>query len=158
MGGTLDNWDPGVSYFKKLSANGLILPAQTATAMVQQGEIPILIDADFNGYKLKYIDNAPVEVVIPQEGSISIPYVISLVKGAPNEANGKALLDFTMSDEGQKLFTESYLRPVRNIAIDPAISARMLPESDYARVVYPDFSKMRDVQENATDRWRSEVR
>jgi putative spermidine/putrescine transport system substrate-binding protein len=158
MGGTLDNWDPGVSYFKKLSANGLILPAQTATAMVQQGEIPILIDADFNGYKLKYIDNAPVEVVIPQEGSISIPYVISLVKGAPNEANGKALLDFTMSDEGQKLFTESYLRPVRNIAIDPAISARMLPESDYARVVYPDFAKMRDVQENATDRWRSEVR
>lgn len=157
-GGTLDNWDPGVSYFKKLYANGLILPAQTATAMVQQGEIPILIDADFNGYKLKYIDDAPVEVVIPKEGSISIPYVIGLVKGAPNEANGKVLLDFTLSDEGQKLFTESYLRPVRKIAIDPAISARMLPESDYARVIYPDFVKMRDAQENATARWRSEVR
>jgi putative spermidine/putrescine transport system substrate-binding protein len=158
MGGTLDNWDPGVQYFKKLVANGLILPAQTATAMVQQGEIPILIDADFNGYKLKYIDNASVEVVIPKEGSISIPYVISLVQGAPNSDNGKALLNFTLSDEGQKLFTESYLRPVRNISIDPAISARMLPDSEYARVVYPDFAKMRDVQADATARWRSEVR
>jgi len=158
LGGTLDNWDPGVAYFKKLYANGLMLPAQTATAMVQQGEIPILIDADFNGYKLKYIDNAPVEIVIPKEGSISIPYVISLVKGAPNEANGKALLDFTMSDEGQKLFTESYLRPVRNINIDPEISSRMLPTSDYERVIYPDFSKMREVQSTATNRWRTEVR
>jgi putative spermidine/putrescine transport system substrate-binding protein len=158
MGGTLDNWNPGVAYFKKLYANGLILPAQTATAMVQQGEIPILIDADFNGYKLKYIDNAPVEVVIPREGSISIPYVISLVKGAPNAANGKALLDFTLSDEGQRLFTESYLRPVRNIAVDPAISEKMLPQSDYERVVYPDFAKMRDVQSDAISRWRSEIR
>lgn len=158
MGGTLDNWDPGVAYFKKLKENGLILPAQTATAMVQQGEIPILIDADFNGYKLKYIDNAPVEIVIPKEGSISIPYVISLVKGAPNAANGKALLDFTLSDEGQKLFTESYLRPVRDVAIDPVISARMLPESDYKRVIYPDFIKMREVQDAASARWRSEVR
>jgi len=158
MGGTLDNWTPGVQYFKKMYANGLILPAQTATAMVQQGEIPILIDADFNGYKLKYIDNAPVEVVIPKEGSISIPYVISLVKGSPNEANGKKLLDFTLSDEGQKLFTQSYLRPVRNIEIDPAISSKMLPDSDYQRVIYPDFAKMRDVQEAAIKRWKEEVR
>ncbi|HAX17024.1 MAG TPA: ABC transporter substrate-binding protein [Actinobacteria bacterium] len=158
LGGTLDNWDPGVKYFKKLVENGLILPAQTATAMVQQGEIPILIDADFNGYKLKYIDNAPVDVVIPKEGSISIPYVISLVKGAPNQENGKKLLNFTLSDEGQKLFTESYLRPIRNIKIDQSISEKMLPAKDYERVIFPDFSKMRDVQALATDRWRSEVR
>lgn len=158
LGGTLENWDPGVTYFKKLKENGLILPAQTATAMVQQGEIPILIDADFNGYKLKYIDNASVEVVIPQEGSISIPYVISLVKGAPNSENGKKLLNFTLSDEGQKLFSESYLRPIRKIDIDPEISSKMLPESDYERVIFPDFQKMRAVQEQATERWNAEIR
>lgn len=158
MGGTLDDWDPGVAYFRKLVENGLILPAQTATAMVQQGEIPILIDADFNGYKLKYIDNAPVEVVIPEEGSISIPYVISLVKGAPNQENGKKLLNFTLSDEGQKLFSESYLRPVRNIKIDQEISSKMLPEVDYKRVVFPDFAVMRGVQSSAIERWKSEIK
>lgn len=157
-GGSLDDWDPGIEYFAALYDNGLILPAQTATAMVQQGEIPILIDADFNGYKLKYIDNATVEVVIPQEGSISIPYVISLVKGAPNSENGKKLLDFTLSDAGQRLFTESYLRPIRDIEIDPEIAQKMLPPSDYERVMYPDFKKMREVQRAAISRWNSEVR
>jgi putative spermidine/putrescine transport system substrate-binding protein len=158
MGGTLDNWDPGVAYFKELYANGISLPAQTATAMVQQGEIPILIDADFNGYKLKYIDGASsVQVVIPEEGSISIPYVISLVHGAPDAANGKDLIDFALSDEGQKLFTESYLRPVRKIQVSQEISQRMLPGSEYQRVVDPDFNKMREVQESANSRWSSEV-
>ena len=157
MGGSLDNWKPGIAYFKQLYKNGLNLPAQTATAMVQQGEVPILIDADFNGYKLKYIDNAPVDVVIPEEGSISIPYVISLVKGAPNRENGEALINFTLSDEGQRLFTESYLRPVRNIKIAPEIASKMLSDSDYKRVADPDFAKMRNVQDEAIKRWRSEV-
>lgn len=157
MGGDLENWEPGVQFFKKLRENGLILPAQTATAMVQQGEIPILIDADFNGYKLKHIDGAPVEVVIPEESSISIPYVNSLVNGAPNEENGKKLVAFSLSDEGQRLFAESYLRPARNIDIDPAISEKMLPASDYRRVVYPDFGKMRDAQAEATALWRNDV-
>ncbi|MGI5173311.1 extracellular solute-binding protein [Treponema sp. OMZ 840] len=157
MGGTLTNWTPGVEYFKQLYKNGLNLPAQTATAMVQQGEVPILIDADFNGYKLKYIDNAPVDVVIPEEGSISIPYVISLVKGAPNRENGQALINFSLSDEGQRLFTESYLRPVRNIKIAPEIASKILPASDYKRVSDPDFAKMRAAQDEATKRWRAEV-
>ena len=97
-----DDFDPAMAYFSELKGNGLILPAQTATAMVQQGEIPILIDADFNGYKLANIDGAPVEVVIPCEGSLAIPYVMSLVKDAPHSDNAKALLNFALSDMGAK--------------------------------------------------------
>jgi putative spermidine/putrescine transport system substrate-binding protein len=103
------------------------------------------------------MDDAPVEIVIPEEGSISIPYVISLVKGAPHEEAGKKLINFTLSDEGQKLFARSYVRPIRDIEIDPEISARMLPGSDYKRVISPDFSKMKDVQATAMERWISEV-
>ncbi len=157
MGGSLDNWDPGIEYLSKLRDNGLILPAQTATAMVQQGEIPILIDADFNGYKLRNVDEAPVEVVIPCEGSISIPYVISLVKDAPHPEAGKKFIDFTLSDKGQKLFAESYVRPVGDVALDPEITEQMLPASEYERVTAPDFAKMKQVQSDFTTRWKSEV-
>jgi len=158
LGGTLDNFDPGMQYFAQLKKNGLSLPAQTATAMVQQGEIPILIDADFNGYKLKYIDQAHVEVVIPSEGSIAIPYVISLVKNAPHPELGKQFIDFVLSDEGQKLFTESYLRPVRSdVQIDPKIAQQMAPASDYARLIPVDFAKMNSVQNAVINRWKSEV-
>ena len=157
LGGTLDNFDPGIEYLAQLKANGLQLPAQTATALVQQGEIPILIDADFNGYQLKNNNNAPVEVVIPCEGSIAIPYVIGLVKGAPNAEGGKKLLDFVLSDEGQALFAQSYLRPIRQVAIDPSIAEKVLPPSAYEKVIVPDFAKMRAVQEQFNERWKAEV-
>lgn len=157
LGGTLENWDPGIEYLAELNNNGLILPAQTATAMVQQGEIPILIDADFNGYKLKNIDQAPIEVVIPCEGSISVPYVMSLVKDAPRPEAGKALIDFVLSDEGQQRFAESFLRPIRAIEIDPDVAAQMLPDSEYERVTAPDFAQMRNVQDEFISRWESDV-
>jgi putative spermidine/putrescine transport system substrate-binding protein len=125
--------------------------------MVQQGEIPILIDADFNGYKLRNIDEAPVEVVIPCEGTIAIPYVMSLVKDAPRPEAGQALMDFVLSDEGQQLFAESYLRPIRSVEIAPEIAEGMLPDSEYERVINPDFAQMREVQEDFTARWQAEV-
>ncbi|MBE9100397.1 extracellular solute-binding protein [Vacuolonema iberomarrocanum] len=157
LGGTLDDWDPGITYLSELQENGLSLPAQTATAMVQQGEIPILIDADFNGYKLRNIDEAPVEVVLPCEGTISIPYVMSLVADAPRPEAGQALIDFVLSDEGQRLFAESFLRPIRSVDIDPAIAEQMLPASEYERVIVPDFDQMRTVQATFIERWESEV-
>ncbi len=157
LGGDLDNWDPGIEYLAELNDNGLILPAQTATAMVQQGEIPILIDADFNGYKLKNIDQAPIEVVITCEGSISVPYVMSLVKDAPRPETGKALIDFVLSDEGQQRFAESFLRPIRSVKIAPEIAAQMLPDSEYERVTAPNFDKMREIQDTFIGRWESEV-
>jgi len=157
LGGSLDDFDPAIEYFSELYDNGLILPAQTATALVQQGEIPILIDADFNGYVLANDAEAPIEVVIPCEGSLEIPYVMSLVKDAPRPENGKALLDFVLSDEGQRLFAESYLRPVREIDVDPAIAEQMLPPSEYERVTATDFAAMQAAQEAFTERWRNEA-
>lgn len=157
LGGTLENFDPAIQYFSDLYDNGLILPAQTATAMVQQGEIPILIDADFNGYKLANITEAPIEVVIPCEGSLAIPYVMSLVKGAPHPENAKALLDFVLSDKGQSLFAQSYLRPVREVEVEQSVKDAMLPAEAYERVVVPDFAKMQEAQEGFTQRWLNEV-
>lgn len=157
LGGDLDDFDPAMSYFAELARNGLILPAQTATALVQQGEIPILIDADFNGYRLANIDEAPIQVVIPCEGSLEIPYTMSLVKDAPRPDAGRALLDFVLSDAGQMLFAESFLRPIRDVDIDPAIAEGMLPASEYERVVGTDFAKMQAAQESVTLRWRDEV-
>src|SRR5690606_1651287 len=96
MGGDLDNWEPGLDYLSRLKENGAVTPAQTATALVGQGEIPILIDTDFNGYKLRD-EGVDVEVVIPEEGSLLIPYVVGKVNGGPNPENADALLDFYFS-------------------------------------------------------------
>ena len=157
MGGSLDNWRPGLDYLKKLAQNEVINPKQTATAKVLKGEIPILIDADFNGYNLKYIDKGPIEVVIPAEGTLKIPYIISLVKDAPHPNNGKKLLDYVLSDEGQKKFAEGFVRPIRPGAMTEEAKAKFLPESDYARVKDVDFDKMNSAQTNFIELFKKEV-
>ncbi len=157
MGGTLDNWNPGIKYLKQLEQNGTIHPKQTATAKVMKGEIPILIDADFNGYTMKYNDQAPIEVVIPKEGSLKVPYIVSLVKNGPNQDNGKKYIDFMLSDEGQQLFAQGYVRPIRAVDIPRETKDKFLPESDYARVQSVNYEQMNKVQTEVNERWKNEV-
>ncbi len=142
LGGSLDNFKPGLEWFRKLKANAPIVPKQTAYARVLSGEIPILLDYDFDAYRAKYKDNANVEFVIPKEGTIAVPYVMSLVKGAPHDANGRKVLDFVLSDEGQKLWANAYLRPVRAQTLGADVAAKFLPASEYARAKPVDFGKM----------------
>ena len=73
LGGTLDNFDPAIEYFKELQKNEPIVPKQTSYARVLSGEIPILLDYDFNAYRAKYKDKANVAFVIPAEGTRGRP-------------------------------------------------------------------------------------
>ena len=73
MGGSLDNFQPALDYFKKLRDNSPIVPKQTAHARCLSGEIPILFDYDFAAYRAKHVDGAPIEFVIPAEGTIQVP-------------------------------------------------------------------------------------
>ncbi len=158
MGGTLDNFDPAISYFKKLRENQPIVPKQTAYARVLSGEIPILFDYDFNAYRAKYKDMANVQFVIPREGSIVVPYVMSLVKDAPRPENGKKILDFIMSDKGQAVWANAFLKPVRSSALSPEAAEKFLPDSEYERAKPIDYKKMAEVQNTFSDRYLSEVR
>ncbi|WP_296660857.1 ABC transporter substrate-binding protein [Paraburkholderia sp.] len=153
LGGTLDNFQPAFDWFGKLRANQPIVPKQTAYARVLSGEIPILLAYDFDAYRAKYKDHANVEFVIPKEGTISVPYVMSLVKNGPHADNGKKVLDFVLSDEGQKLWANAYLRPVRASAMSPQIAAQFLPASEYARAKPVDFAKMAAQQQAFGDRY-----
>jgi putative spermidine/putrescine transport system substrate-binding protein len=156
-GGTLDNFAPGIDYFKALKKNEPIVPKQTSYARVLSGEIAILLDYDFNAYRAKYKDKANVEFVIPAEGTVVVPYVMSLTANAPNAANGKKALDFIMSNEGQAIWANAYLRPVRASAISKEAQSRFLPATEYARAKTVDYAKMADVQKAFSDRYLREA-
>jgi putative spermidine/putrescine transport system substrate-binding protein len=157
LGGTLDDFSPALDYFKQLKKNEPIVPKQTSYARVLSGEIPILLDYDFNAYRAKYKDKANVVFVIPAEGTVVVPYVMSLVSNGPNPAAGKKVLDFVMSDEGQAVWANAYLRPVRASAISKEAQARFLPAAEYARAKALDYGKMADVQKGFSDRYLREV-
>ena len=156
-GGTLDNFGPGIDYFKALQKNEPIVPKQTSYARVLSGEIAILLDYDFNAYRAKYKDKANVQFVIPTEGTVVVPYVMSLVANAPHKAEAAKVLDFVLSDEGQAIWAKAYLRPVRASAMPKEVQARFLPAGDYARAKTVDYAKMAAVQKAFSDRYLKEV-
>lgn len=157
LGGTYENLDPAIKYFKALAKNQPIVPKQTSYARVISGEIPILIDYDFNAYRGQYTDKAPVRFVIPQEGTLVFPYVMGLVKGGPNADNGRKILDFVLSDESQAMWGNAYLRPVFAERLSAEAKSRYLPDSEYARAKPVDLKKLTSAQAQIVERYKNEV-
>lgn len=157
-GGKLDNFAPAIDYFKALQKNKPIVPKQTSYARVLSGEIAILLDYDFNAYRAKYKDGANVQFVIPAEGTVVAPYVMSLVNKAPHPAEAKKVLDFVLSDEGQAIWAKAYLRPVRASAMPKEVQAQFLPAAEYARAKTVDYGAMAAAQRGFSDRYLREVR
>ncbi|WP_211443576.1 ABC transporter substrate-binding protein [Collimonas humicola] len=158
LGGTLDNFTPGITYFKALQKNQPIVPKQTSYARLLSGEIPILFGYDFDAYRAKFKDKANVAFVIPSEGTLTVPYVVSLVKNGPNPANAKKVLDFLLSNEGQAIWANAYLRPVRASAISKEAQSHFLPATEYARAKSIDYGKMAEAQRAFSERYQAEVR
>ncbi|MDA7415093.1 ABC transporter substrate-binding protein [Xenophilus arseniciresistens] len=157
-GGNLQNFGPGIDYFKALQKNEPIVPKQTSYARVLSGEIAILLDYDFNAYRAKYKDKANVQFVIPAEGTVVVPYVMSLVANAPHKAEAAKVLDFVLSDEGQAIWAKAYLRPVRASAMPKDVQAQFLPASEYARAKALDYAAMAEAQREFSARYLKEVR
>ena len=87
-----------------------------------------------------------------------VPYVMALVNKGPNAANGKKVLDFVMSNEGQAVWANAYLRPVRASAVSAEAASRFLPASEYARAKTVDYGKMAEAQKAFSDRYLKDVK
>lgn len=157
FGGSYDNFDPAIRFFKELAGNQPIVPTQTAYARVLSGEIPILIDYDFNAYRAQFTDKAPCVFVIPSEGTQALPYVMGQVAKGPNPDNARRMLDFLLTDEGQRHWANAFLRPVFPAAMSAEIRARFLPDSEYKRSTPIDVFRLAAASKVIAERYQREV-
>jgi putative spermidine/putrescine transport system substrate-binding protein len=136
-GGDMDNVQPGIDYLGKLHKAGNVLRVLGTTPYAQfvKGEIPIWISYENDGLKAKHTDGLgdQVAVVIPKEASAAAPYAISLVRNGPNPNAGKLWLNFIMTEMGQGIFAQGFVRPsVPGVAL-PANVADKLPAAAQVR-------------------------
>jgi putative spermidine/putrescine transport system substrate-binding protein len=114
-GGDMNNLKPGLDYLGRLHKSGNVLRVLGTTPYAQflKGEIPIWISYENDGLKAKHLDGLgdAVAVVIPKEASAAAPYGISLVEKGPNPNAGKLWLNFIMTDFGQGIFAQGFVRP-----------------------------------------------
>jgi putative spermidine/putrescine transport system substrate-binding protein len=158
LGGTATNFKPGLDYLKKLDANVSSYPRESIYNLVLRGEVPVWINADGNGYKMRHVDQGPVTVVIPQEGTFAMPLVMGMAKGAPHPEETKRYLDWLLTPEAQAEFAKSYFRPIVAGTLPADLEARFLPGADYARARSLDLAAMAAAADALKAAWLKEIR
>ena len=128
-GGSLETVRPGIEYLAELHKLGNVLRVDAnAYAEFVKGKVPVWIGFECDGLRAKYADGMAddVELVSPAEGTVAAPYTIGLVKGARNENAAKLWLNFALSDQGQRLFADGFVRPaLSDLALPPELAGRL---------------------------------
>ncbi len=161
-GGSLDNAEPGLEYFKKLTQAGNLIPLAASNALVAKGETPVRFGWDYNllAARDSYEGNPKVEVVIPKTGRLAGIYVQAISAYAPHPNAAKLWMEFIYSDEGQLTWMKGYCHPIRETDmrarnVIPADIASKLP--DVSGVQFPTLAQLTAGQEVITKNWDSVV-
>jgi putative spermidine/putrescine transport system substrate-binding protein len=138
-GGSVDNAQPGLDFFKKLNDAGIFVPVIGKTATVASGETPIRLAWTYNALadKDSLKGNPPVTVVVPKTGRLGGMYVQAISAYAPHLNAAKLWMEYLYSDAGQLGWMNGYCSPIRYDAMVkantiPADVAAKLPESSGA--------------------------
>lgn len=91
-----------------------------------------------------------LRVVYPEEGCVWLPSGAAIVKGCKNEENAKLFIDFLISEEGQRGYADTTIRPV--LASVENTSEFMPPFSEL-NVVYEDIELCAENKLAWQDRW-----
>ena len=161
-GGSIDNVQPGLDFFKKLNDSGNFVPVIAKTATVASGETPIRITWTYNGLSDKDAlkGNPPVEVAVPTDGKFGGMYVQAISAYAPHPFAARLWMEYLYSDEGQLIWLKGYCNPIRYDALVkankvPADLAAKLPDTSGA--ILPTLDQITAATKAITTGWPTTV-
>jgi putative spermidine/putrescine transport system substrate-binding protein len=144
-GGSLDDIQPGIDFFKELKSMGNFILVDATPATVANGQTPVTIDWDYLqiAYGSEFKSNVTWEVTIPSDAAVANNYCQAINTTAPNPFAARLWQEFLYSDEGQLLWLKGYSHPVRfqdlsDRGVIPQDLLSKLPSADlYANVQFP---------------------
>jgi putative spermidine/putrescine transport system substrate-binding protein len=161
-GGSVDNAQPGLDFFKKLNDAGIFVPVIGKAATVASGETPIVLRWTYNALADKDTlkGNPPITVVVPKTGRLGGMYVQAISAYAPHPNAAKLWMEYLYSDEGQLGWMNGYCSPIRYDAMlkanaIPADVAAKLPEASGA--VLPTLDQITAANTLITKGWPTAV-
>jgi putative spermidine/putrescine transport system substrate-binding protein len=123
-GGSADNIQPGIDFFKKLSVSGNLLPVDPAPATIASGQTPIVIDWSYNnGPQIAALQPKGItwNVVVPSDAApIAAFYNEAINKDAGHPAAARCWVEYVFSDAGQNTWLKGFAMPVRLAAMQTA--------------------------------------
>jgi putative spermidine/putrescine transport system substrate-binding protein len=161
-GGSLDDAEPGLQFFKQLKEAGNLVPTVAKQASLVSGETPIVITwsylalADRDALK----GNPTVEVVIPASGRFGGMYAQGISAYAPHPDAAKKYMDYLYSDEGQMHWLAGYCYTTR---FDDLVARNVIPADlkaklpDVTGALFPSQAQLDTAKTLITGQWRSVV-
>lgn len=111
----------GWGWFERARAKGVAIVrgnSEAATALAgKEFGIAMTLDYIVAGLIKK---GAPLAIVWPSEGAISVPSPVAIIKGTKNSDGSKAFVDYVLSKEGQEFLVKQEVIPVRGDVNPPA--------------------------------------
>lgn len=139
-GGSLDNIQPGLEFFKELNARGNMLPLIANTGSIAKGETPITFQ--WNYLALANVEafkgNPPLEIVYPKSVNWGGSYLQAISAYAPHPAAARLWQEFLYSDEGHLLWMKGYCAPAR---LEDMLNRGVVPEDLKAKLPSPEIIK-----------------
>ena len=159
-GGTLDNAQPGLDFFKKLNDAGNFVPTVAKQGTLVNGETPIVITWSYLALadrdSLKGTNN--IEVVIPATGKFGGIYVQAISKYAPHPNAAKLWEEYLYSDQGQLVWTNAYCYTTRyaDLVSKGVISGDLKAKlPDVSGTVFPTNAQLTAAKTLITGQWAS---
>jgi len=162
-GGSLDNVQPGLDFFKKVNEAGNFVPVIAKQATVAKGETPIILRWDYSALADKdtLAGNPNIAVVYPKSGTIAGIYIQAISAYAPHPNAAKLWMEYLYSDEGQNIWLKGYCHPIRYAdmqkrGVIPAEVAAKLPTFD-GPIAFPSIDQINAAKKVIGDNWMSVV-
>jgi putative spermidine/putrescine transport system substrate-binding protein len=139
-GGSADNIQPGIDFFKTLADSGNLIPVDPAPATIASGQTPIVIDWSYNnGPQIAALEPKGITwgVVVPSDAAPVAAYYNSAInKDAAHPAAARCWIEYVFSDAGQNTWLKGFAKPIRYEAmkaagtLDQAAAAALNPPAD----------------------------
>jgi putative spermidine/putrescine transport system substrate-binding protein len=160
-GGSLDDIQPGIDFFKELKQMGNFILVDATPATVANGQTPVTIDWDYLqlSYGSEFKSNITWEVTVPTDGAVANFYCQAINANAPNPYSARLWQEFLYSDEGQLLWLKGFSHPVRfqdmsDRGVIPADLLSKLPSGDlYKNVEFPTPEQNDKAKQIIADGW-----
>jgi putative spermidine/putrescine transport system substrate-binding protein len=163
-GGSLDNAQPGLDFFKQLNDAGNLKPIIATAATVAAGETPITIRWTYNALSNRDTTAASggpeIAVVVPASGRFAGVYVQGISAFAPHPNAAKLWQEFLYSDEGQNVWLKGYCHPIRyeNLVAENKVPQEQLDKlPDVEGAVFPTLDQLNTATELITKGWDGTV-
>jgi putative spermidine/putrescine transport system substrate-binding protein len=160
-GGSLDNIQPGLDFFKQLNANGNLLPLIADSGPIAKGETPITFQWSWNANANKdtFKGNPNIEVIYPTDVNWGGYYYQAVSAYAPHPAAARLWEEFLYSDEGQSLWVKGYCAPARlaDLKARNVLSAELLAKLPdpalLAASIVPSGDQLKAARAAVKDQW-----